>query len=474
MAELITAVNELLKGRRAEENLHVYIDSLSSLYNRMAYLRISMNFYTFAEIYYELEPGVRDRIKHMADRVCSLVRSLVTEPQEKDAPGEASGHGRPEEEAEAVRDGLIKLMEILTAYTDRFQVYEYMLNRVEFRFKEPRYSDAYYGGGFERDIEKYIVSDTDNAVVNMKIAQVVGQLPMRLSQNKFFDILNNAFTLYKSSDRMAVDDFAYMIRTAGLLYEPDGFETAFPEFSELNGAFCGTDFSNIDSEGYDRLSGLLERASALAGQYSDACVMLTEVVNDAYSMALTQNALNDVGEREMLTEVIREAYSSVTELRAPSPEAYKTFDEIIGLQEKTGQLIYTPEVTLDEIRSINGDEIARLGLEERIAVISKLAKLQSPSTFARLSSAPEAMECGGDIYAANTARELMTEFSRLFEGRDRMFKRAVMSSVISNLPVFFNNMDEFREYVHVSLGQCSDAAERQACMSLINMMIAGE
>ncbi len=72
------------------------------------------------------------------------------------------------------------------------------------------------------------------------------------------------------------------------------------------------------------------------------------------------------------------------------------------------------------------------------------------------------------------ADKLTEEFTSLFENAGRMFKRAVMSSVIGNLPVFFNSLEEFGGYVRVALGQCSDGAERQACMSLINMLIVGE
>ena len=50
MADLTTAVGELLKKKNTEENLHIYVEGLSSLYKRMAELRLAMNYYTFAEI----------------------------------------------------------------------------------------------------------------------------------------------------------------------------------------------------------------------------------------------------------------------------------------------------------------------------------------------------------------------------------------------------------------------------------------
>ena len=68
----------------------------------------------------------------------------------------------------------------------------------------------------------------------------------------------------------------------------------------------------------------------------------------------------------------------------------------------------------------------------------------------------------------------MVEFSKLFEEKDRSGRRAVMALVVSALPAFFNNLEEFKQYVHVALSQCTDMAEKQACMSLINLMMASE
>lgn len=464
MAELTTAVNELLKGRRVEENLHIYTEGISSLYRRMAYLRMSMNFYTLAEALNDKDGEKRDKTARL-DEVCALVKRAVLEAG---TDGESL-----REEAADVRKRLTELMEILTAYADRFQVYEHMLNRVEFRFSDSGFTDEYYNGGFEKDIMKYVTSDKDNSAVNMKIALVVSQLPMRLSSGKFFDIIKNTFTLYKSSDKTAVDDFVYMIRTAGLLYEPLGFED-FTEFTGLDREFCSADFANLSKEDYEALRSRLDDASALVREYSDDCIMLTEIVNDVYTLALTAGAFCDVNEVHKLTEAVGEAYAAITEKRAPSAGIYGIFDEIAGLQEKTMQLIYTPEIALDRIREINFAEIERLGMGGRLDTLSKLAALHSASTFARLENEGVSKEPAGGEYAEEAAEKLTKEFAALFENSGRMFRRAVMSSVIGNLPVFFNSLEEFGGYVHVALGQCSDSAERQACMSLINMLIVGE
>ncbi len=65
-------------------------------------------------------------------------------------------------------------------------------------------------------------------------------------------------------------------------------------------------------------------------------------------------------------------------------------------------------------------------------------------------------------------RDKMTE---RFAGSSQIVNRAVMSAVLSSLPVFFNNVNEIMTFVQTSLEQCSDLAEKKACVSLMRMII---
>lgn len=105
---------------------------------------------------------------------------------------------------DALRNRIIAKMEILTAYTDIFQIYEYVLNRVEYRFSESEFGDEYYNDRFEKDIYRYITGDKDNTVINMKLSQIVGQVPMRLSKNKFYDMLRIHFLYIRAAKSRAL------------------------------------------------------------------------------------------------------------------------------------------------------------------------------------------------------------------------------------------------------------------------------
>lgn len=190
MADLTTAVGELLKKKNTEENLHIYVEGLSSLYKRMAELRLAMNYYTFAEIYSDFDFAKKTAVDPYINEIQQIINDVILlDTLSLDAV----------DRIDALRNRIIAKMEILTAYTDIFQIYEYVLNRVEYRFSESEFGDEYYNDRFEKDIYRYITGDKDNTVINMKLSQIVGQVPMRLSKNKFYDMLRIHFLYIRAA-----------------------------------------------------------------------------------------------------------------------------------------------------------------------------------------------------------------------------------------------------------------------------------
>lgn len=465
MSDLVTAVNDLIKSKRVEENLHVYTEGLSSLYKRMAELRMAMNYFTFAEVYTEMDKVTKNVIDTSVDKIQKLVDEIVILKNFKeDAVNEI----------EAFRNELIRKMEILTSYTDRFQIVEYILNRVEYRFSDSGFGEAYYNDKFEKDIYRYITSDKDNSVINMKLSQVIAQVPMRLSKNKFYDMLKDSFSLYKGNEKQGVDDFLYMIRTAGTLFEPEGFDTEFPTLNKYFKSLNNIDVENITKEKYEEYRAELDKASAMIEEYADFFVMITEVLNDVYSIALNFNAMTDINESDKLNDIISDSYSLIEGHELDAEKIAESFVLFEGLQERLSAKIFNPESAMDEIISINESVIKGSEYEAALKKLSVTARLQSASTFAKLQDDDDKKELADEAYINNVVDELVVEFSKLFENTDRYKKRAVMALVISNLPAFFNNLEEFKQYVHIALSQCTDVAEKQACMALINLLITSE
>ncbi len=466
MAELSSAVRELTKGKKASENLAIYTKEFSALYSNMSHLRLAINYYTFSEIYYELSKDKREIVNEELKIVQQLIDTVILtkEPDFQKA----------ENVIVKLRSEIIAKMEILTAFTDRIQLYEYILNRVEYRFNESEYDDNYYRKNFEKDIYNYVINDRDNAVINMKLAMVMGELPMRLSKNKFFDILKDSFSIYKESEKGSVDDFAYRLRTAGGVYTPDGMDKYFAQLNKYLEDFAAVNYSEITKEQFEQLRTEMDTAGELVREYADTFVLITEIINDIYSIVLCNGLVYDNDNKDKLTDIISASQKVIEGDLEPDLELAEQFVMFEGVQERLGMLISSPESAMDKILEINEKVIEHIGMTNDFKKLDKISKLQSTSTFATLEENSALRELADDKYIKSTVDELITDFAKVFENNVRYYNRAVMAAVISNVPAYFNNLEEFKSYVHVALTQCSDAAEQKACMTLINMMIASE
>ena len=87
-------------------------------------------------------------------------------------------------------------MEAITRYVDLFELYEYALNRVEYRFKEmDRVEDD---EAFARKVLRYIFESDDNSVINNRIKEIISQLPVRITKEKYYDFMRSGIGMLAS------------------------------------------------------------------------------------------------------------------------------------------------------------------------------------------------------------------------------------------------------------------------------------
>ena len=87
------------------------------------------------------------------------------------------------------------------------------------------------------------------------------------------------------------------------------------------------------------------------------------------------------------------------------------------------------------------------------------------------SAGQESGELVDQAMLSAAASRFFEEFSSAFEGQPRVLVRAVMAKVLSSLPVFFQSLDEVREYIRNSLESCTDYMEKAITMKLITDMM---
>ena len=95
----------------------------------------------------------------------------------------------------------------------KMQLYEYAFNRMERRLL-PEIRERKVAGDEEqwtREILSYITQAGETFLMNERIRSVIGELPVRLTKNKFFSLVDRGLSLYKGREKSAFSDALYML-----------------------------------------------------------------------------------------------------------------------------------------------------------------------------------------------------------------------------------------------------------------------
>ena len=150
-----------------------------------------------------------------------------------------------------LRDRIISKMDILTAYTDLFILYEYVMNRLEAVFENAEEPSAMDNDAVAKEILQWIFSEEEPALVNEHIKEMLSCLPVRMTKGKFLELVENAFSIYSESDSQSIDMFDYMLRSAAGLYTPKGMAKSYSKLDKVKKVFESKEFTELSKEEYE-------------------------------------------------------------------------------------------------------------------------------------------------------------------------------------------------------------------------------
>lgn len=467
MADLVSISKDICKNKNLEKNIPLYLDNMSTLYSRFSYIKLAMNYYTFYDVIADAQDDVtRSMVKLMASLNGIIEGNLVNNASVESA----------KESIQALmnlRDSVMETMDVVTTYVDRFSLFEYILNRIEHRFDDTELDDRYYDGQLANDIMNYIVSDQDAVVMNGKIAEVVGQLPMRLTRKKFLELVKDAFSLYLGQDHSALDDFVYMLKSNSGIYEPNGMKEYFPDLYEILMHLESYSYKEMDEEGFKKANNELQYAISFFTKTSDLYVQLMELINDLLTILLLKNrTFLETKERENCIFILKNVMSCGEDgLSEDSMEdVTDCFISFEGVQERLYSSISSNDYVMDEIKNNLMESVETLGLSDDLQNLLWAARLASGSNFVSLKESKNT-----EVVEEDDVERCFAEYAGAMEAKFKEFgqnyNRAIMANVLSTLPVFFNNMDEIRAYVNTSLTQCTDLAEKKACVEIFEQIL---
>jgi hypothetical protein len=423
-----------------------------------------MNYYTFVDAMSDRDDDNSREVIGILGKLNGIINDTIIHNADKSKRAEAL------DRIELIRNTVIETMETLTAYIDRFAIFEHIFNRIEFRFNEEKFDNNYYDNYFSNDIMNYILSDKDSVVMNSRINEIVCQLPMRLTRKKFFELVKDALSLYKNQEMSSLDDFMYVLNTVSGIYEPDDFKERFPLFTELLKKLSDTNFKDITKAEFEDKQGLLSLAVSEVTQASDTYVMLMELINDIYVILLSEDsAFSENGERMNAVNILKSVMEH-DDINAAAEEITDNFISFEGCQERIYSQISSNDYVIDEILKAFKNELRDYQLDEQFDILVKVSKLSSGSQFVDLK-ARNNTEPANQEYIDSLFNTFYETLGKVFAEGKKEYNRAVMSIVVSSLPVFFNNVNEIREYVNTSLSQCTDDSEKKAVVKLIKMIM---
>jgi hypothetical protein len=371
-----------------------------------------------------------------------------------------------------LRDDMTQKMTILTAYTDGLQLYEYVLNRVEYGITGETIEVE--ESALAAKVFQYLFSDQDKMVVNSKIQLVTGQLPIRMTKNRFFDYLTDTLNIYNGSDKSSVDDFVDMLKSTALLQVPEGYGEEYKEIAQVVKVLGDTDYKSLD---VDTFKALMEQFSLTTAHLSGLVsnyLLVMEIINNLYAVLLAKPYASKENDKvkvcvDMLCG-LHDAFISAGEIADSVDEGFMTIE---GRQEELGEDIMQYESILPDVLE-QEETISWMMADKVFHNLSDISKLLSNSLFIDLDKTEEDEVVADSAYITEKRDELVGLLTTFFENHPKEVNRSVMAALFSSMPVLFNSQQEVKDYIEYSLNHCNNRSELMACAKILEDMMAEE
>ncbi len=447
---------DIAADRDREENIIKYQKLLASaLYNYSA-IKLSLNFFTGLEMSDEYE-------NEYITKIGLILKNTIL-----------AGKKPSDDDIKTItdlRDSITGKMKVLTSYTDALEIFEYVLNRREADIKGTTSAnvDIY---SLADAMYRFVFSDNDKVIVNTRIQDFIAQLPVRMTKQRFLDIVTNSLSIYKGGEQESLMDFADTIRDIAIARTPDGFETEYPELFKIYSELRDADYSALDSIGYDNLSASLSKATQEIESEVTDYLMVMEIINDTLILAYTA----DIAEEKYRTKECDVALKILSSL-AGSEDIYKAAEEtdallpeLEGTQENSYEELIPIESNLDELITSYAPEFPENeSMQKNFEALRRADMLTSSSLFMDIDKNFSIVNNVADDDFVNKIKEEVTrDLSDALAGKNKYIRRSIMAKVLSTMPVFFNTQDEIKQYFEEALLGCNDNAELTACEAIVN------
>lgn len=469
MGQVKEMVRMINKGKKLEETIPNYTNLLFDVYNQVSLLYITMDYYML----YELLQETKGRENCYLSDAIQVINQVVGETFASDTFSEETRESLLAQVLDT-RNEVIKKMKILTMYTDKLQIYEHVLNRIELRFEDQiELADV---DTFVQKVYHYIFCDDDQVMINEAIKEVLAELPVRMARSKYFELIENSMSVYKDSDRSAVDRFVYMLETSAMLYEPEGVEEYFLDIKAFSDRLSKVTFADLTESEFQELYEELQVNASYIANVADLYVSIQGILNSLYAYLASWNGVESTDPCDVacyqITKRIYELFENGKWENIPDEVAEKLV-VTEGKQESLSDDLMQLEGVLMDVKMGQKELLERMNLVESFEKLSSIQQLLDISGMFVEFDQTQEEEVADQAYIQEQTEKLLSRLKEQFAQNEMCVVRAVIAATISKFPVFFTSSQEVEDYIRQSLERCQDDAERQASMNVIQSFMEG-
>lgn len=493
---------EILNEKNLSENINVFYKSCAGINYVYASMELTINYFNLYESQIDSDIAPSDEFVHYLMAINKYIRKhlLDSEALSKDKRNTKEAI----EELDKLRNIIIDKMQMLTIYADKFLLYEYILNRMHLSFND--IVEDINQDKLHEDIMNYIFSEKDKVIVNEKIRNALYHMPIRMTKSKFIDLIKSAVYMYIGHERSSLNDFIYKIKSSAGIQEQIQIDEVYEQKLEL---LKGIDYNSIEKEKYEELLNEMTDIVKLLYKETDNYYSLQEIVNSLYAIMLN---MDFAGEKELqyikkfMPEVcsINDRFNQIyQDFDKESLESYqlnqeslddnndyqnvdsqnkdnnfynndtmdmieipKIFEAMEGKLEEYSEKLQNSQMVLSKIMEENNRAYEDYRSLDIYKTLETSQKLLSQSLFIDFRNKPM-----NEIIDKNYAFELVSllsdEFLRYMSMQNKTLNRAMIASVLKELPLSFTDSKSVSDYIKTSFSSCHDIAERVCSYNMI-------
>ena len=470
MGDLRAVIHNLHKGKNVENNLNIYINQMMREANRLSFVRVALNYPVFYENASELEYS--GSYPECIASIVKAIEALCADTMRQNFDGMDTEAIK--ERAFETRKAITKVMQVLTAFGDRYTIYEYVLNRKEYSYKDTSSMKWFDKDTFKNKILAYTSTDSDKSSNGIKLVQILEQLPMRMTRTRFAQIVEDGLRAYIGSEKSSVEELLYMVRTGALLEEPEEMKVYFPDLYEKSIHVAQCYNQHMTEEEFASLQDYFAQLFLILNNQMDCVLLAQEIVNDICTILLSAPyVMGNVEERSWCVQIAEKVNTLFANPERPEiiyDEFHELLSNLEGVQEQLVELREIGETVQEELKEAYKNRMSEEQLQG-FGILGKIAMLLSTSHFGEWKDEEETAEEASETYIMQKAGELIEDLKAHFKKLSKIEIRAIMAKVLTMLPLFVRNYNELESYIDASLANCTDLAEKMACVELINGII---